>query len=65
MIYIASDAFPAKTTRIEITNLAGKTVYKNTFITNTGIDLTAKPKGLYLLKLFNDQGVTCRKICVE
>jgi hypothetical protein len=65
MIYIASDALPGKTINLEISNMQGKTVYKQSFINNTGIDLTDKPKGLYILKLFNDQGVTCRKIRIE
>ena len=65
IIYIVSDDFPGKTTNIEIRNLAGKTVYKNTFTNNTCIDLTGKPRGLYILKLYNEKGVICRKICIE
>jgi len=65
MIHIASDAFPGKAINIEISNLAGKTVYKNSFINMTIIDLMDKPRGLYILKLYNDQGVTCWKIWKE
>ena len=65
MIYIALDSLSWKIINFEISNMAGTIVDKKSFVNNVSIDLTDKPRGLYILKLFTDHGVNCRKICIQ
>jgi len=65
LINVSMDALPGKTAIVEIRNPEGRAILKKSFETNIGIDLTGKPRGIYVLKLFNDHEMIIRKVCVE
>ena len=50
---------------IEIANIIGQTVYKNTAPTNGVINLTDVSKGTYIVTLFNDADRISKKLIIE
>ena len=50
---------------IEIANIIGQTVYKNTVPTNGVINLTDASKGTYIVTLFNDADRISKKLIIE
>ena len=50
---------------IEIANIIGQTVYKNTVPTNGVINLTDVSKGTYIVTLFNDADRISKKLIIE
>jgi len=51
--------------KLEIINLEGKTILKNTFKNDIVINLAGRPKGMYFVRLTMDDRIITRKICVE
>lgn len=64
-INISLEALSSKTAIVEIRNLEGETILKNTFKNDIGINLADKPKEIYFVKLIIDNKTIMRKICVE
>jgi hypothetical protein len=52
-----------KTSNIEIYNMQGRKVYQSE-ITKSEIDLSNQPKGMYLIKIVNNQLITTKKILI-
>ena len=50
---------------VEISNLEGNIIYSNEFYSDIMIDLTAKPKGLYVLKLYFENEIITSKIHIK
>jgi hypothetical protein len=50
---------------VEMRNLEGKVIQKNTFKNYIGIDLADKPKGMYILNLSIGNEIIHRKVCIE
>jgi len=65
LINISSSESSDKTVILEIFNLEGKIIVKDTFINDISIDLTSRPKGLYGIKLITDKKVVTGKFCLE
>jgi hypothetical protein len=65
LISISSDAFSDKLTIVEISNIEGKVILINSFTNDISIDLTSRPKGIYVMKLILDNEVITSKICLE
>ncbi len=61
-INISLGAFAGKPANVEIRNQEGKIMLIKSFENKTGIDLTGKPGGMYILKLFNDRKMFFRKV---
>ena len=64
IINISLDAFTGKTAVVELYNPAGKIILTKKFKKDTILDLTANPKGLYIIKLLIDDEVILRKVYV-
>jgi hypothetical protein len=64
IIKISTDEFSGKTVILEINNLEGKVILRDTFRNNTSIDLSSKPKGIYVIKLIDNE-IIVGKICLE
>jgi len=65
LINISSDAFSDKLAIIEISNIEGKVILKNSFKNDISIDLTSRPNGIYVMKLILDSEIITNKICLE
>jgi hypothetical protein len=65
LINISLDAFSGKPAIVEIRNPEGKVVLKKSFENKMSIDLTGNPGGIYLLKLFYDHEMICRKVVLN
>jgi hypothetical protein len=65
MINISMDEFACKKTFVEIRNQEGKMVLVKSFENKMGIDLTAYPRGIYILKMLNDHEMIARKVVLE
>lgn len=65
LINVSLDAFSGKTVIVEISDLMGEVLLKNTFINSTTMNLADKPKGLYILTLQIDNEIIIRKICIK
>jgi hypothetical protein len=65
LLNISLNALTDKTAVVEIKNLVGGVILKNTFKKDTVINLANGPKGMYFVKLIIDNKIIMRKICVE
>jgi len=65
LINISLDALSDKPVIVEISKLDGGIILTNSFKNDTSIDLAAKPKGIYVIKLFVDGEIIISKICIE
>jgi hypothetical protein len=67
LLNIAFGSIPMKSVIIEVCNTEGKKIFSKSFrnITNTIIDLTDNPKGLYLVKLLLDGEIINRKFYLK
>ncbi|MCK9423451.1 MAG: putative Ig domain-containing protein [Bacteroidales bacterium] len=65
LINISLDEISGKTVKVEISNLEGKVIMTDAFKKDINIDLAANPKGIYILKLFIDNEIIIRKVCME
>ncbi|MCX6307230.1 MAG: putative Ig domain-containing protein [Bacteroidetes bacterium] len=65
LIHISLDAYSGKTALVEVRNLEGKVILTGTFKDSECIDLTSKPKGMYIFKLLIDQEIVTRKVYIE
>ncbi|MBK6345134.1 MAG: T9SS type A sorting domain-containing protein [Bacteroidales bacterium] len=65
IINVALNTLSGKTAIAEVCNPEGKVILKNTFDSSFRIDITDKPKGIYLLKLMIDNEVIVSKICLQ
>jgi hypothetical protein len=65
LINVSLDAFSGKTVIVEISDLMGEVLLKNTFINSITMNLADKPKGLYILKLQIDNEIIIRKVCLK
>jgi len=57
--------FLGKSAVVEISNIEGKIIVKNTLKNNDIIDLSNKSKGIYFVKLYIDNQIITKKICIE
>jgi hypothetical protein len=64
-INISFDRPSPKKALIEVCNLEGLIIQSHEFYNNIIIDLTTKPKGIYLIKLQSDNEITVRKVCLQ
>ncbi len=64
-INISSSELSGKIVILEISNLEGKVILKDTFVNDISIDFASKPKGIYVIKLFIDKEVITSNICLE
>jgi hypothetical protein len=62
LFYLASETCAGKDATVEICNPAGKCVLKKPFVNNMCVDLTGSPKGIYILKLADDDGMIVRRV---
>jgi Putative Ig domain/Secretion system C-terminal sorting domain len=65
LINVSLDAFSGKTASIEISNLIGEILLKNTFKNGITINLSDKPKGMYILKFQIDNEIIIRKVYLK
>jgi len=65
LINVSSQAFSGKTVSIEISNLMGEILLKSTFKNGITINLSDKPKGMYLVKFQIDNEIIFRKVYVK
>lgn len=65
IVKILFNPFSGKPAAIEIQDLQGRIVQKNTFRKETSIDLSSMPKGMYLVKLKTEDEIFIRKILLE
>ncbi len=65
LINISCDAFSKKQRTVEIRNPEGKLILVKSFIQKISLDLTGRPKGIYILKLIVDREITVTKICLQ
>ncbi len=65
LLNISLGAFSGITVKVEITNPKGEVILKTTFIHSILLNFSDKPKGLYLAKVFLDNGNIIRKFYVE
>lgn len=52
-------------TQITITNAQGQMIYKGNISANTSLDLSSYAKGVYMIKLFNDDSMRIQKIILK
>jgi hypothetical protein len=64
-VTISLGSFPAKKARLEIENPEGRTILNDTFSKETGINLTGKPRGIYLINVTLEHRRLSGKICLE
>jgi hypothetical protein len=55
----------SKTVSVEISNLAGKVIYRDKFKNRISIDLTSSPKGIYMIRLMSGNEIITGRICLE
>ena len=65
LINVSLDAFSGKAVTVQISNLMGEELLKNTFMNSITLNLADKPKGLYILKLEIDNECIIRKVCIK
>ena len=65
LINVSLDAFSGKVVTVQISNLMGEELLKNTFMNSITLNLADKPKGLYILKLEIDNEYIIRKVCIK
>jgi hypothetical protein len=65
LITISPGTFSGKNAMVEIRNPEGKVVLLKSQENINSIDLTGKPKGVYILKLFNDREMIVRKVVLN
>ena len=65
LINICSDASWGKTAWVEIRNLEGKVILKNTYKNKMSIDLMSNPRGLYVIRLISGNEIVTGNICLE
>jgi len=65
LVSISLEALKDKTVFLEISNMDGKVILKDTFKNEIGINLKAQPKGLYFVRLFVDNKIITNHICLE
>lgn len=65
IINISSSELFGKTVILEISNLEGKVILKDTFVNDISVDFASKPKGIYIIKLYDDCKVITNNICLE
>jgi hypothetical protein len=65
LINISSNELSGKTVILEISNLEGKVIFKDTIVNNISIDISSRPKGIYVIKLIVDNEIITSNICLE
>ncbi len=65
LINVSLDAFSGNTAIIEISNLMGEILLKDTFKNSITINLSDKPKGMYILKFQIDNEIIIRKVYLK
>lgn len=65
VINITTKEFSPKYIIIEIRNMEGKIIHKDRFKNEIQIDLSAQPKGVYLIKIVNENEILTKSICLE
>jgi hypothetical protein len=65
LIYISSDEPLGEMATVEICNLAGKIIKSTKLKSNITIDLTSEPKGIYMIRLHNENEIMTSKICIQ
>jgi hypothetical protein len=65
LINVSLDAFSGNTAIVEISNLMGEILLKNTFKNGITINLSDKPKGMYIVKFQIDNEIIFRKVYVK
>jgi len=65
LINISLDAFSGKKVMVEIRNPEGKVIQIKSFENKISIDLTGRPMGIYIIKLFNDHEMIARKVVLS
>jgi hypothetical protein len=65
LINITPGSFSGNNATVEIRNPEGKVILLKADQNMTSIDLTGYPKGMYILKLFNDREMIVRKIVLN
>jgi hypothetical protein len=65
IINVTLDAISGNPARVELINLMGEVFLKKTFMKSITMDLTGKPRGLYILKLQIGQKIMIRKFCLK
>jgi len=64
-INVSLESLPGKPVTVEVCNLEGKLILRDTFKTDICIDMAGKPKGMYILNLFFDHEVISRNVCIN
>lgn len=64
-VNISLEGFETETGNAEVTSISGVLFLTQKFRNNVVLDLSDKPKGLYILKLQAGEDIFFRKICVE
>ena len=59
------DAFAGISAIVEISNMEGKVVQIKSYENKMSIDLTGNPRGIYIIKLFNDHERIVRKVVLN
>jgi hypothetical protein len=62
---ISLEPLSGKTAIVEISNPKGKVILIKSFENKISIDLTGKPKGIYVLKLLNNSEMIVRKVVLN
>ena len=65
LINVSLDEFSEKMAIVEISNLMGEELLKNTFMNSITMNLEGKPRGLYILKVEIDNECIIRKVCLK
>jgi len=65
LINVSSDAFQGKPAMVEIRNPEGRVILIKSYENKMSIDLTGNPRGIYIIKLYNDHEMTVRKVVLN
>jgi hypothetical protein len=65
ILKIDSDELPARPVLVEIRDMTGNLILKDSFIKDTQLDLASKPKGIYSIKLKTDNKIVTSLISIR
>ena len=64
IIHVSLDSLSTNSALIEISDLGGKIIQNHEFKKDISIDLSDRPKGIYIVKLLIDNEIIVNKICL-
>jgi hypothetical protein len=65
LINISLGSLSGITAMAEISNLAGEEILRTAVINSTLFNFSGQPRGMYLVKVFLDDGLIIKKVCVQ